>query len=272
MNLEQVQKDLRNVAENAPWCGRVDTISALVGRGKSKVAVMGAGATLEELQGWRPDKETLVIANQSSAPYLVWAGVPVDVVMVSDTSDATYARLEPILNRGDTRSIKWVVASKVSPKLWRALLVRHTFYYHAVYGGQGEAAEVYNMAVRTMFNDRSVPFFAQVGSVVNASVILAAWMQPKDRGLKVYLGGCDFGYPRWPRMRAPRVYEDEGLLTLEVEDEVLNEEEREGKFSVRHRIYGEQNRLLREIFGKEGVEFFTMNHNELEKEIPWGRP
>lgn len=272
MDSSQIEKDFGNVVENAAWASRIDTILGLAGRGRKKIVIAGGGASLERLKGWVPDGDTLVVANQSSAPYLIWAGVPVDIIVICDGNEKAVERLAPIMGTREATRAKWVVASKIHPQLWRMLLVHHMYFYHAILVGGNEGDAVYNAAVKAMFGGRTVPFIAQAGSVVNASVILAEWMRKPGQRMEVYFAGVDFGYPEWPRMRVPKVVKVEGELALKEEkEEVEVLEEHPYRTSQVHKIYLGQNRDVRKLMPKE-MTFKTMTGGVLEMEMEAGWP
>ena len=161
------------------------------------VTVAGAGFSLTEAL-YQMDR-TFIVANQSSAPYLMYRQVLPSWVVISDGGEAVRERLAYTLE-GVWRP-QFVVSTFVHPPLLRELVKGGFPVAYFVHGAEDHPEMTQKLVDLAPDKGGEVPCIAQLGSVVNASVALVHGALGPEDHRPLYLGGVDFGYPKWPLLR-----------------------------------------------------------------------
>lgn len=175
------------------------------------VTVAGAGPSLGTTL---VPKSDIVIANQSSAPYLLKVESRVDWVVVTDPGEAVLKRARYAVEEG--KGIRWLVSTAVDPEFLKALVKngREIFYFAHVL----ENDPKYNAAVEESLP--SVGFalsMLQMGSVLSAQVGMAYLMWPNISTIR--LRGVDFGWSAWEYARVPDVIRKGDRWVFDQKDE-----------------------------------------------------
>lgn len=165
------------------------------------VTIAGAGISLAEAL-YQMDK-SFIVANQSSAPYLMYRNIRVGMVVISDGGSAVIERLGYLLAQSERP--QFVVSTFVHPPLLRRLLDEGFPVAYFVHGSEDQPDMTQKLVDLAPPEGGEVECVAQLGSVVNASVVIADALLGKNDERPLYLGGVDFGYPRWPILRVPDI-------------------------------------------------------------------
>jgi hypothetical protein len=186
-----VNADLRKKMLHNLWMNEIPLRDAdnVVPLGKNevyrgRVNVAGAGPSLfpeEDLRG-------IVLANQSSAPFLAFKNVRVSHVVLVDPGSAVMKRLEFVLASPNTYT--WIVSSFIDPVLLRRLIERGDrieVFAHTLHEDPDFNYEVLSSLPHW---SQDILTVAQLGSVANASVALASCGWPNCT--EIFLSGLDF--------------------------------------------------------------------------------
>lgn len=165
------------------------------------VTVAGAGISLAEAL-YQMDR-SFIVGNQSSAPYLMYRNIKVGMVVIADGGPGTMERLGYVLAQSERP--EFVVSTFVHPPLLRELVDKGFPVAYFVHGSEDHPDMTQKLVDLAPPEEGEVECVAQLGSVVNASVVIADALLGRNDERALYLGGVDFGYPRWPLLRIPDI-------------------------------------------------------------------
>lgn len=225
------------------------------------VVIVGAGPTLVGAYR-RLLRYKHIIANQSSAPYLMYKGITPEHIVIVDPSEAVLKRLEYPLAH-ELGGVTFWVSSMVHPKVLEKLLKTSAdIAWFASFHQEIPDKEDYCIP------DNKDPFFVQqVGNVINASVLLAQEVFPQS---PIAFCGVDFGYPKEfrPLMRVPSVVKERDKWRLINESEPGPYRRLFGyETSYAHLTYYDQLGIIRA--NSSGREWYTLTKGPMEDYCPY---
>lgn len=172
---------------------------------RDRVIITGAGSSLEDaipkIKGMKTD--ALIVANQSTALRLEEAGIHPDLVVLTDPQDIATELVQEFLKAQPPTLIPTRVVAATTTKMAMDP-PKDALFFKNMASGTSDEALCWNAAIE-MMDPKVQTYVLQVGSVVNASIIIVDYLM-KEGLIKLtekamFFAGVDFAEPRCKRAR-----------------------------------------------------------------------
>lgn len=174
---------------------------------RDRVIITGAGSSLEDAipKINEMESDALIVANQSTALRLEEAGIHPDLVVLTDPQDIATELVQEFLKAQPEGLIPTRVVAATTTKMAMDP-PKDALFFKNMASGKSDEALCWNAAVE-MMDPRVQTYVLQVGSVVNASIIIVDYLMkegliriPETRK-HMFFAGVDFAEPRCKKAR-----------------------------------------------------------------------